>query len=445
MVEKDVTLWGIHAGKTGDADHLFLKKGFVAIGWVKMGDLGILKPDRESFKAKVAETHPDAKPGAIPNYAGQMFRFVHEMKVGDIVVYPSKKDRHVHLGRIEGPYQHNPRLESRYPNLRPVKWLCSVARTEFSQDALNEIGSAMALFQVKNHADEFIAVLPEGSPLTQSVLTDRFLEVISDYETRWSRKLEASEQRIRDLEKKNDELRKALAAGTTLLDEITDEVLKQRVSRLRTAPLDTLMREAGVILEDRLRRIAGDSGRGLYGVKLVEHVLQGDGAKLVFSTHSGEQFGVLQLYRGAMQFIRNPPMHKLMDYPESTARLLIRLIDSLLQLLSEGERSGTVTLDVVRHMLTRIPISDGQIAVYRALYSVGDAGMTRAELVSATNRSARELSGVLGALGRRLNATEGLENLGGITAVLECRRDGGSWWYRMLPILREALEVEGLV
>ncbi|MBN1935729.1 MAG: hypothetical protein JW934_13760 [Anaerolineae bacterium] len=58
---------------------------------------------------------------------------------------------------------------------------------------------------------------------------------------------------------------------------------------------------------------------------------------LIFSSHSGEQDGVRVLYRGAMQFIRNPPMHKLIEYPENTARLLIRLVDSLLQLLSEAK------------------------------------------------------------------------------------------------------------
>lgn len=51
----DSPIWGIHAGKTGDADSLFLGKGFVAIGWVKMGDLSPLKADRDTFKAKVAE------------------------------------------------------------------------------------------------------------------------------------------------------------------------------------------------------------------------------------------------------------------------------------------------------------------------------------------------------------------------------------------------------
>src|SRR5438105_15172293 len=91
----ETTIWGIHGGKTGDADSLFLKKNCVAIGWAKIGDLSKIAPDRDSFKAVVAKTYPDAKPGAIPNNAGQLFRFVHEMQIGDLVAYPSKRHRHI--------------------------------------------------------------------------------------------------------------------------------------------------------------------------------------------------------------------------------------------------------------------------------------------------------------------------------------------------------------
>lgn len=91
MTNGEAAIWGIHAGKTGDADTLFLKKKYFAIGWSKMGNLGNLKSDREIFKAKVAEVYPDKKPGATPNNAGQLFRFVHEMKLGDLVVFPSKR------------------------------------------------------------------------------------------------------------------------------------------------------------------------------------------------------------------------------------------------------------------------------------------------------------------------------------------------------------------
>jgi len=33
MPEQERTLWGMHAGRLGDADSLFLKKGVIAIGW----------------------------------------------------------------------------------------------------------------------------------------------------------------------------------------------------------------------------------------------------------------------------------------------------------------------------------------------------------------------------------------------------------------------------
>ncbi len=156
------TMWGMHAGRTGDADTLFLKENFVAVGWNKLGDLSKIESQQETFKTVVAEAYSEAKPGAIPNYAGQLLRFAHVMKPGDLVLYPSKKDKHIHFGRIAGKYRYDQSLESGYPHLRPVEWEKSVPRTGFSQGALYEIGSAMSLFQVKNYADEFAAALEGG-------------------------------------------------------------------------------------------------------------------------------------------------------------------------------------------------------------------------------------------------------------------------------------------
>ncbi len=60
------TMWGLHAGRTGDANNLFLKKNFVAVGWHKLGDLSGIAPNQEAFKAVVAKAYPEAKPEAIP-------------------------------------------------------------------------------------------------------------------------------------------------------------------------------------------------------------------------------------------------------------------------------------------------------------------------------------------------------------------------------------------
>lgn len=176
-VEKN--FWGIHAGKTGDANSLFLKKNCIAIGWGEMGNLSELPADWDAVKVKVASVYPNAKPGAIPNYAGQLVRFAQEMKPGDWVVYPSKAERMVYLGEVTGAYQYDPKADAGYPNRRTVKWLKSLPRTHFSQGALYEIGSAMSLFQVKNYADEFrSAIEGKSAPLTP-VAKDETVEIVA--------------------------------------------------------------------------------------------------------------------------------------------------------------------------------------------------------------------------------------------------------------------------
>lgn len=164
MKGNERTVWGIHAGKTGDAHSLFMEHSVVALGWFNIGDLSKIKADREAFKEAVTKAYPDKKAGAIPNNAGQLYRFTYELKVGHYVVYASKEDRQVHIARVEGEYKYDPNTEKGYPHLRAVKWLKSYPRTHFSQAALYEIGSAMSFFQVKNYAEEFIADLEGKAP-----------------------------------------------------------------------------------------------------------------------------------------------------------------------------------------------------------------------------------------------------------------------------------------
>src|ERR1039457_6125212 len=100
-MEKEKTFWGIHAGKTGDAETLFESKSVVAIGWEQMGDLSSLKT-RDDFKERYEKVFPGVKPGAIPVSAGQLYRFVREIKLGDIVIFPLKRNPEIWLGRVTG-------------------------------------------------------------------------------------------------------------------------------------------------------------------------------------------------------------------------------------------------------------------------------------------------------------------------------------------------------
>lgn len=176
----DPRLWGIHAGRSGEADDLFLSNGLIGLGWDKLGDLSKLEANRDAFKEAVRQAYPNKKPGAIPNNAGQLYRLVHEMQVGDIVAYPSKRDRKIHIGRITGEYRYDTSHSSIYPQRRPVTWLRELPRTHFSQGALYEIGSAMSLFSIKNYADEFWATIAGKAPEPTSIEEDESVSVVAD-------------------------------------------------------------------------------------------------------------------------------------------------------------------------------------------------------------------------------------------------------------------------
>lgn len=147
-------VWGIHTQN----DSLFLNKDLIAIGWRDFGDLTKVEANRDAFKAHYIEAYPDAKKGQIANGAGMLYRFIHEVQIGDYVVFPSKTDRKINIGTVEGDYFFEDN-DGEYVQRRKVKWLKHIPRLSFSQGALYEVGSAMSFFSVKNYADEFLSAL----------------------------------------------------------------------------------------------------------------------------------------------------------------------------------------------------------------------------------------------------------------------------------------------
>lgn len=37
-MEKEITIWGIHGGRNGEAETLFERENIIALGWREMGD-----------------------------------------------------------------------------------------------------------------------------------------------------------------------------------------------------------------------------------------------------------------------------------------------------------------------------------------------------------------------------------------------------------------------
>jgi hypothetical protein len=192
--------------------------------------------------------------------------------------------------------------------------------------------------------------------MAESSPVDKLLQAVEEYERGWQERLQEERARPR-----------------SPLDEISDETLKSRLlSKFGgSPPPDTIIIEACLLLEDRLRTLTlGKGDSKLHGVQLVDAVFDSRTGVLQFSSDTGEQEGVRMLYRGATQFIRNRSMHKLVEYPESTARPLIRLMDALLQLLSEGKPPDVGPEEKFFSMLSK-NVNPSVVNIVKDLYDWG--------------------------------------------------------------------------
>jgi restriction system protein len=152
------TIWVIRAGETGDADALFLSKNVVALSLGAIGSLkAIAPPRRAALKLALLRHYPQISTIARNRNAGQLFRFFQSVQVGDLMVYPSRVDRKVHIGRVTGSYYFDEGFLPKYPHRRSVAWLTVVSRDVFSPKALLEMGAATTFFQIRRHVDEFRA------------------------------------------------------------------------------------------------------------------------------------------------------------------------------------------------------------------------------------------------------------------------------------------------
>ncbi len=161
MFESADHLWVVHISNNKHLAERAQGEGFICIGWTRIGDLTPYDTP-ESLRTAYERAFPGKSAASVSSSYGQVYRFAHQMKVGDPVVYPIKASRDVLIGRIAGAYQWSADPELRagdYCNIRAVEWLAKVPRVRFSQGALRSFGSFSSVSTADDHLNEVRAVL----------------------------------------------------------------------------------------------------------------------------------------------------------------------------------------------------------------------------------------------------------------------------------------------
>lgn len=119
--------------------------------------------------------------------------------------------------------------------------------------------------------------------------------------------------------------------------ERLDEVLQRRaVTEFESQHFQSSVRTAFTVLEERVREL-GEYPDTEYGTGLIQKAFHPEDGRLAFGESTGERDGVMFLYRGAFQALRNPVSHRFIEsVDEDYARDAIHTVNLLLRLLHEN-------------------------------------------------------------------------------------------------------------
>lgn len=158
--------WMVRAGQRGELEAKALSRGRAFVGWPETGDLSPYA-SRDEMRDYLASVYPEASIGVLANWTGQLWRFVHSIKLGDLVVMPLKTQAgRLAVGRVAGGYAFDPDADEEYRHTRAIDWLLpGLPRSSLEKDLLDSLGSLLTVCELSRHeaADRLEAVV-KGEP-----------------------------------------------------------------------------------------------------------------------------------------------------------------------------------------------------------------------------------------------------------------------------------------
>ena len=178
-------LYAIHIKKANDA--LSDTNPHICIGWSNLGDLSSVE-SKESLRALYLSKSPNSSNNKVGQNVGQIWRFIHEAKIGDYVIFAEPKK--IHFAKIESDYifEEIEREEQDidYVNNRKVSWIKKdIDRSLLSKNFHHSLGSAMSFFTVNDYKSAMIDILNGNYQKDELVeeLEEDFEEDITDYDS----------------------------------------------------------------------------------------------------------------------------------------------------------------------------------------------------------------------------------------------------------------------
>ena len=147
-----MSLWVVRAGKRGEQEETAVKENLVCHAWNELPDYSYCQT-KDELRTLYKKTYPHEVPKKAAAGIGQVWRFAHEIQIGDLAALPLKSTFAFAFGRVTGEYQYKKYAEN-VKHIRHVEWVKTVPRSAFPEQILFSMNSALTVFNVwRNDAE----------------------------------------------------------------------------------------------------------------------------------------------------------------------------------------------------------------------------------------------------------------------------------------------------
>jgi restriction system protein len=152
--------WKITAGRGGVEFEDWKVGGYVAVDWFDLGDL-TQYATRDLLAGAYKKAYPAQTPGQVRNHINQIWRFVHEVGMGDGVVVYNPASGIYAIGEIQSAAQYDlarPAFRTHYK----VAWKSELERSKLSVESRNRLGAILTIFSIAPDTVAEIEALTSG-------------------------------------------------------------------------------------------------------------------------------------------------------------------------------------------------------------------------------------------------------------------------------------------
>jgi 5-methylcytosine-specific restriction enzyme B len=132
----------------------WLSEGYCSIGWARVGPVEA-GTTRQALAERVDESRPDEPPGAQRNHVGNLYRFLNEITVGDLVVTIEGSKVYVGVVASEPTWVET---DPHGPRRRAVEWTNPnqpIPRDQLSSSAFSKLRTLLTVSEVTEDVAEF--------------------------------------------------------------------------------------------------------------------------------------------------------------------------------------------------------------------------------------------------------------------------------------------------